>query len=67
MALRITGPAGVVMTETVTLERTQARGFRAVGKRAGGGPWPAGTYTGEIALARDGAVLGRRTVTLDLP
>ncbi len=67
MALRITGPAGVVMTETVTLERTQARGFRAVGKRAGAGPWPPGTYTGEIALARDGAVLGRRTVTLDLP
>jgi hypothetical protein len=63
MALRLEGPAGVVVAETLVLEKTQAQVYRAVGKRAPGG-WAAGAYTGTVVLSRDGAVLDEGRVTV---
>lgn len=59
IALSIAGPKGeTVIDETVILDRTQAQGFRAVGRKArGGAPWPTGVYRLTARLIRDGATL----------
>ena len=66
--LTVTDPAGeAVFTDDVLLERGQAQVFRATGRRAPPGGWPAGEYLAAVALVRDGAALGRQSyrVTLD--
>jgi hypothetical protein len=63
MALRITGPQGPVSTQRMTVDRPQARYFRASGKRLTAARWPAGTYTGVVTLERDGRVVATREVT----
>jgi hypothetical protein len=64
--LRLTGPAGAVVAEDVALDRTQARAFRAIGRRAPPAGWPPGRYAGSTELVRAGAVLGRATVQATL-
>lgn len=64
LTLSITGPQGDVIRQTRTVDRTQAVAFRAIGKRLPAGGWPAGDYTGEAVLTRDGTELGRTTVRL---
>lgn len=66
VALRITGPAGEVIAQEVVLEKTQARLFRAVGKRRGAGGWPEGRYEGEATLLRAGQTVDQTTVTITL-
>lgn len=65
MSLSITGPAGTVIERTVTLDRSQARAFRAIGKRARR-DWPAGRYTATAELMRDGKRISfqSRSITL---
>lgn len=65
--LSINGPQGVVIDETVTLDKTQAQGFRAVGKRLRAPNWASGTYTGEITLTRAGAEVSRITAKAEIP
>lgn len=60
--ITITGPAGLLMSQTMTLEKLQAQYFRATGKRTPAQGWLEGEYIGEITLTRDGEVLDR-TVT----
>ena len=62
----ITGPQGEVLADRVALERTQARLFRAVGRKLRANAWPEGTYTGTVRMMRGAKVLGTRTVTLDI-
>ena len=62
----LTGPEGDILTDRVALDRTQARLFRAVGKKLRAGSWAAGTYTGTVRMMRGVATLGTRTVTLDI-
>jgi len=64
--ISIAGPDGIAFTHADTLERDQARLFRAAGTRPPAGGWPAGTYEGRAALERDGRVIERGAVTLDL-
>ncbi|MBU9698091.1 M23 family metallopeptidase [Rhodobacteraceae bacterium HSP-20] len=64
LTLAITGPQGEVIRQTIPIDRTQAIAFRAVGKRTPQGGWPAGSYSGEIALTRNGVELGRQGVML---
>lgn len=64
--LRITGPAGEVITQEVVLDKTQARLFRALGKRRGAAGWPAGRYEGAAILRREGQTVDRATVTITL-
>lgn len=61
VVLTLTGPHNFQISESITLDRAQARGFRAYGKRlhdpAG---WPRGDWRAEAALMRDGLVVDRR-------
>lgn len=62
----ITGPSGRILSQAVTLEKDQAQYFRAIGRRAPDGGWPAGQYTGKVTVLRAGETLetGRTTVTV---
>jgi murein DD-endopeptidase MepM/ murein hydrolase activator NlpD len=54
--VRVRDAAGQTLLEHRSrFERTQARVFRAVGRKRGAEPWSAGAYTAEIAVGR-GAV-----------
>jgi murein DD-endopeptidase MepM/ murein hydrolase activator NlpD len=57
MHLRIDGPDGEVVNETLDLDRTQAQLFRASGRPRPPAGWPAGTYTGQATLIRDGVAI----------
>jgi len=65
LQLEITGPKGVVVEQTVTLEKRQARGFRAIGKRARRG-WLPGVYTGTATLLRGDTQISQRTRQITL-
>ena len=56
-----------VFAHEATFERGQAQAFRAAGRRAPDGGWPAGTYGGEVALIRDGTEIERTAVTVMVP
>lgn len=60
------GPDGSVLDESVTIERQQAQGFRAVGKRLRAPNWAAGNYEGKITLIRDGKVMDEMTTSVTL-
>lgn len=57
LELSITGPEGEVIAQPVSIERTQAQSFRAVGRKLRGGGWPAGDYVGLARLIRAGKLV----------
>lgn len=63
MELAITGPGGSFTRQKVSIDRTQARAFRATGKRLQA-PLAPGLYSGRATLIRDGAPVARTTVTV---
>jgi len=67
LRLSLTGPEGRVVDQDVTLERTQAQSFRAVGKKRRSARWPAGTYDGTVILLRAGEMIEEQTLVLTLP
>jgi hypothetical protein len=66
LTLAITGPQGEVIRQAIPIDRTQAVAFRAVGKRTPQGGWPAGDYAAEVVMVRNGAEIGRQSVTLKI-
>lgn len=64
LMLRLTGPQGAVVDQTVTIEKTQARAFRFTGRKLRSAAWVPGTYRGEISLTRGGKVLDQRSLTV---
>lgn len=63
--MSISGPdGGTIVAETVTLDRTQAMGFRAVGKRLRGADWPVGSYALSVTFTRNGTVLDQANTTV---
>jgi len=60
--LAIMGPAGSVIRDTVTLDRTQAQLFRAIGRRAPQNGWDTGTYEGTVTHRRNGQVLDQQAI-----
>ncbi|GAB1478856.1 M23 family metallopeptidase [Paracoccaceae bacterium] len=69
LVFTLTGPQGDILTEQVQLDRTQARLFRAVGKRLTAAAWPPGPYHGTARLMRGETEIDRIAVqtTLDPP
>ena len=67
MTLTLTGPDGVVVDKTMTLDRTQAQFFRAIGKKRAEDRWPAGNYDATVTLRRDGQVIDSRANRVTLP
>ncbi|MDZ7575562.1 MAG: M23 family metallopeptidase [Pseudotabrizicola sp.] len=60
MTLSITGPdGGTIIVQEITLERTQAQGFRAIGKRLRGADWPVGNYSLRVIWTRQGTEIER--------
>ena len=57
LAFEITGPEGAFLSEEVTMDKTQAQMFRALGKRLTAASWPPGPYQGTITLLRDGTAI----------
>ncbi|SLN20344.1 putative peptidase [Aquimixticola soesokkakensis] len=64
LQLRLTGPSGDILRQTVPLERTQAQLFRAIGKR--GTDWAVGAYSGTVEMWRDGAQIDSLTIALTI-
>ncbi|WP_241523938.1 M23 family metallopeptidase [Oceaniglobus indicus] len=60
LSLEFAGPDGSVLSETVDLDRNQAQFYRAVGRRAPDGGWPAGEYLGLVRMLRDGVEIDSR-------
>ncbi|RVT86547.1 M23 family metallopeptidase [Rhodobacteraceae bacterium CCMM004] len=50
--LVVEGPSGAVLDETVTLDKTQAQLFRAIGRRLPDDGWTPGSYTGTVIHSR---------------
>lgn len=59
VTLEIVGPEGPVLNQSFSLEKDQARYYRAAGKRAGDSSWPSGLYSGTVILTRDGREIDR--------
>lgn len=60
----LTGPQGPILQEQVTLEKTQAQMFRAIGKRLKTAAWPQGTYQGSVTLTRNGTEIDTVATTV---
>ena len=65
MRLRIDGPNGVFMDETVEIEKDQAQFFRAVGKKRTE-DWSEGTYRGTITLSRGARLISTETGIVEI-
>ena len=66
LIMRLTGPQGSVVEETVLLDKDQARSFRYSGRRTPPNGWPPGPYTAEVTLIRDNKVLDTGTISTSL-
>ncbi|TCP63061.1 peptidase M23-like protein [Rhodovulum bhavnagarense] len=60
----LTGPEGRFAEHAQTIDRTQARIYRAFGKRHPPGGWPKGAYEAKIALIRAGQTIDTITVAV---
>lgn len=60
----IDGPGGRLFEHRATLDRAQARYYRAAGRRPPAGGWATGSYRGIVRLIRGDTVLGEHTVAL---
>lgn len=67
-SLRVTGPTGSVVSETVAdpLPRNQAQRLFYAGRRAPGGGWPPGRYLADYEVRREGAVVIERRFEIEL-
>jgi len=66
MIFTIDAPSGRIFEHALTLERPQAQAYRAAGRRAPAGGWPAGTYRVSVELRRGDQSLGRREITVEV-
>ncbi|MFC2970076.1 M23 family metallopeptidase [Acidimangrovimonas pyrenivorans] len=67
LGLRIVAPDGTVLVQQlVTLDRAQARLFRAIGKRSPADGWPPGPYIALVQLQRDGNTLGQQRTSVEI-
>lgn len=68
LELRLEGPAGLLAEQTTPpMPRHKAQYMAFAGRKRRGDAWPAGSYSGSLALIRAGAVLWRQQRTLALP
>ena len=67
LSMQLRGPEGIVVSQELQLDRTQAQAFRAIGKRRPDTGWPAGRYTGHVLFLRGTDVIGSGRIDTDLP
>lgn len=66
VSIKMVGPNGEVFAHVETLDRTQARAFRAFGKRTPPAGWPFGRYTLTVTQSRNGATLDTISKSYDI-
>ena len=66
LLVSITGPESDIITERVVFEKTQALGFRAVGRKLKVAGWPPGAYHGLVRLLRGQTELGQQGLTIQI-
>ncbi len=66
LVIRLVGPRGTVFASEIVLEQTQARSFRALGKRRPDTGWVVGQYTGTATLLRDEEIVSDIKLDFDL-
>lgn len=66
LQVEIVGPAGAILTDTQRLEKTQARLFRAMGRKTPPEGWAEGDYTATFTLLRGGDVLDMQSTAITL-
>lgn len=66
LAVQLTGPLGEVLRDTVSLDRTQAQAFRALGKRAPDSGWTTGAYTARFDHLRGDTTIDTVTFTIQV-
>lgn len=66
MQLSIVGPEGEVIADDIIMEKTQARSFRAIGKKRKLQPWTNGEYQGSVKLLRDDAIIRELETTVSV-
>lgn len=64
LELSVSGPGGELLSHSEALKRDQAQFFRAAGRRLRGGYWPAGHYTAQARLLRNGQEIDRFTSSM---
>jgi hypothetical protein len=62
----ISGPDGSVLSKGITLSKTQAQYFRAIGKRRPQSGFAPGLYRGQVRLTRAGKLLDTREISVTL-
>jgi hypothetical protein len=62
----VDGPRGEVFRQETTLEAPQTQLYRAMGRKAPEGGWPAGGYRGYVTLVRAGHVLATRHADVEV-
>lgn len=67
LRLSINGPEGEVITHDAHFKEAQAQSFRAIGKKAAGMNWPAGSYDGLAILLRQGSRIDSKALTFSFP
>ena len=66
LRLSITGPDGMIVASDVTLTKSQAQAFRAIGKKRRGKAWPTGEYLGDVTMLRGTQVISRQTTSITI-
>tara|TARA_R110000787_G_scaffold11420_5_gene37842 strand:+ start:2193 stop:3161 length:969 start_codon:yes stop_codon:yes gene_type:complete len=61
--LSITGPDGMIIVDDVTLTKTQAQAFRAIGKKTRTG-WSTGAYSATVTMIRGPQVISQRSTDI---
>jgi len=61
--LSITGPEGMIIADDVTLTKTQAQAFRAIGKKTRTG-WSTGAYSATVTMIRGPQVISQRSTDI---
>ncbi|EEB83045.1 hypothetical protein RGAI101_190 [Roseobacter sp. GAI101] len=64
--MSITGPDGMIVANDVTLTKSQAQAFRAIGKKRRSKAWPAGEYLGDVTMVRGTQIISRQTTSLTI-
>jgi hypothetical protein len=64
--ITISGPTGEILSQSITLEKSQAQYFRATGRRTPSRGWPKGSYIGTVTLTRGGHLLDQTTAPVSL-
>lgn len=64
--LAISGPGGAVISDQVTLKKTQAQLFQAIGKKRKFAVWPTGNYRATAELVRDGTMISAQTLDIQI-